>query len=113
MERFIAVGGGSRSDLWRGIIANVTGKPVYRADAPEATALGAAALAAAGAGLFASPMAAGQAMTHIEGHPVLPDPASEEIYHRLYEDVYRHLFPAVRASMDRLADLTVGENGED
>jgi len=46
IERFIAVGGGSRSALWRQIIADVTGKAIYRASATEAAALGAGILAA-------------------------------------------------------------------
>lgn len=109
VERFIAVGGGARSQLWSGIIADVTGKPVYRADAPEATALGAGALAATGAGLFSSALDAARSMTRITRQPVVPDPARAKIYEQLYEQVYRNLFPAIQSSMDRLADLTVKE----
>ena len=49
-----AAGGGSRSLLWRQIIADVTGIPVSRSETVEAAALGAGILAAAGA--WRSPM---------------------------------------------------------
>ena len=61
VERLLAVGGGARSRLWRQIIADVTGRPVYHADAPEASALGAGILAAAATG-------------SVPGRPFLPQP---------------------------------------
>ncbi|WP_300266109.1 xylulokinase [Microbacterium sp.] len=45
--RTIAVGGGARSDAYRQIIADLTGRPVHTVDAPEGTARGAAIQAAA------------------------------------------------------------------
>ncbi len=48
ISRFIAVGGGAHSALWCQILADVTGKPLYQADAPELSALGAGILAAVG-----------------------------------------------------------------
>jgi hypothetical protein len=66
---FAVMGGGSRSALWRQIIADVTGKPVYRCASPEASALGAAMLAAAGAGLHPDARTAATAMSRIEVIP--------------------------------------------
>jgi xylulokinase len=105
VERYIAVGGGARSPLWRQIIADVTGKPVYRAEAPEASALGAGILAAAGCGLHPGVLPAAQAMTRIHPDPALPDPARAEFYTRLYEEVYRGLFPALQPALQRLSGL--------
>lgn len=105
VERYIAVGGGARSRLWRQIIANITGKPVYHAGTPEASALGAGILAAAASGLFPDIRHAAQAMIQIDGQPEEPDPKQHRFYSRLYEDVYRHLFPALQTYLDRLADL--------
>jgi hypothetical protein len=38
-----------------------------------------------------------------------PDPGRHALYSRVYEEVYRHLFPAVRPYLDRLAELTQDE----
>ncbi len=106
VERYIAVGGGARSPLWRQIISSVTGKPVYHAGTPEASALGAGILAAVGSGLYPDIAAAAQAMTHTTGQPEEPDPPQHIFYTRVYEEVYRHLFPALRGYLGRLADLS-------
>ena len=102
----IVMGGGSRSALWRQMIADVTGKPVQRSRTSEASALGAGILAAAGAGLFPGVRAAAADMTGLEPGAELPDPARHAAYTRLYDEVYRGLFPALRPYLDRLAELT-------
>jgi len=106
VERFIAFGGGAHSQLWRQIIADVTGKPVYRAHAPEATALGAGILAAAAAGWYASPALAAQAMTRRLPGCEAPDAQNQAVYERLYQQVYRHLYPALQPLLERLTQLT-------
>jgi len=103
--RYIAVGGGSRSPLWLQILADVTGKAIVRAAVDEASALGAGILAAKGAGLFASEQAAAAAMTRLEAGEVLPQPESRSYYSRLYEEVYRGLYPALRQSLRNLSRL--------
>jgi xylulokinase len=111
LDRFIAVGGGARSLLWCQIIADTTGKSVFRASTSEATALGAGILAAAGVGLHPDVLAAAQAMTNLHPHPFQPDPERRAFYEHLYQDVYRNLFPALQSYLDRLDDLT-GLTGE-
>ncbi|MFN2298696.1 MAG: xylulokinase [Anaerolineales bacterium] len=103
VERYIAIGGGARSGLWRRILADVTGKPVYRAEATEAAALGAGILAAAAAGCFTDIRQAAAAMTRILPDPDEPDPERRAYYRRMFEEVYRPLFPAVRPFVDKLA----------
>lgn len=103
---YVAMGGGAQSHRWRQIIADVTGKPVYRAATTEAAALGAGILAAIGVGLFADAQSATRAMVHVEPHPCLPDPARHEFYSRLYNEVYRALFPALQPYLQRLAMLS-------
>jgi len=105
VESLIAVGGGARSVLWRQIIADVTGRPVYHAEMTEATSLGAGILAAAATGLHPDIASAAQAMTSIASQPVLPEQKRQAFYNQLYEDVYRHLFLALRTYLSRLADL--------
>ena len=61
VETYVAMGGGAQSERWLQIIADVTGKPVYRAAVTDAAALGAGILAAAGVGLFPDARAAAAA----------------------------------------------------
>jgi sugar (pentulose or hexulose) kinase len=106
LDRFIAVGGGAQSPLWCQIIADITGRRVFRPDTTEATALGAAILAAAAVGLCPHIATAAQTMTRINQQPFQPDPKRQVFYERIYQDVYRNLFPALRGCLDKLDDLT-------
>jgi sugar (pentulose or hexulose) kinase len=106
VQRYIAIGGGAQSDLWCAILADITGKPVFRAAATEAAALGAGILAAAAAGCFADVRRAAGEMTQILPRPIEPDPSRHDFYTRLFEEVYRPLFPALQPYLDRLAMLS-------
>jgi ribulose kinase len=70
----------------------------------EAAALGAGILAAVAAGIHPDVPQAAQAMTRREADPVKPDARRHERYSRLYEDVYRHLFPALQPYLRQLAE---------
>ncbi|MCX7682916.1 MAG: FGGY family carbohydrate kinase [Anaerolineae bacterium] len=106
VSSYVTMGGGSQSIRWRQIIADVTGRPVYRATTTEAAALGAAILAALGVGLFADAHTAAAAMTSVEPEPLTPDPARHKFYSQLYTEVYRPLFPAVQPYLQRLTALS-------
>lgn len=106
VNRYIAIGGGAQSNLWCQIIADITNKPVFRAATTEAAALGAGILAATAAGWYADAWQAAQEMTRILPHPIEPDAARHVFYSKLFEEVYRPLFPAVREFVDRLALLS-------
>ena len=108
VKRYIAIGGGAQSDLWCRIIADVANKPVFRAATTDAAALGAGILAAAATGCFADVRQAAQEMTHILPRPIEPDPSRYDFYNRLFEDVYRPLFPALQPYLDRLASISNG-----
>jgi sugar (pentulose or hexulose) kinase len=117
VARYIAFGGGARSKLWLQIIADVTGKPVHLAHAPEATALGAGILAATAAGFFADASEAAQAMTRRLPERFEPDEKRQALYDRLFREVYRHLFPALQPLLGCLTGLAeegegVGTEGE-
>jgi xylulokinase len=111
VERYIAAGGGARNALWCQIIADVTGKPVYRARSTEAAALGAGILAAAAAGLHPDIESAAAAMVRIDPFFFKPDPEKNRAYSALYDEVYVRLFPALKPCLDRLTELT--ESAED
>jgi xylulokinase len=104
---YVSMGGGSRSRLWLQIMADVTGIPVVQSTTNEATCLGAGILAAVGGGWYADVRAAADAMTGTAARYV-PAPATMEVYNRLYQEVYRTLFPTLQAALDRLSLLTHG-----
>jgi len=112
IDEFILMGGGSRSALWCQIVADVTGKQVTRASTAEATSLGAGILAATAAGWYSDIRDAASAMTSTE-RAFAPDAAIHAIYDRLYHEVYRGLFPAVQAYVDRLTALTYDQQPPD
>jgi sugar (pentulose or hexulose) kinase len=112
VRRFIAMGGGARSDLWCQIIADVTGKPVLRTATHEAAALGAGILAAAGVGLFPGVRQAAEAMTQTQPQGFEPDIQRGLFYRQIYQEVYIHLFPALQPYLDRLSDLGTAGDGE-
>jgi xylulokinase len=109
IDSFVTMGGGSRSPLWCQIVADITGKPVYRSASAEATALGAGILAAAAAGLHPSVQEAARAMTRIEGTSFRPDGERHVFYSRLYDEVYCHVFQALRGYLDRLTEIVSHE----
>ncbi len=106
VESYVAMGGGARSERWLQIIADVTGKPVYRSAVTDAAALGAGILAATGVGLFPDVRAAAGVMTRTLPEPFMPDDARHTFYSRVYTEVYRALFPAVQPYVQRLTALT-------
>ena len=108
VQRYIAFGGGARSPLWCQIIADIAGKPVHLAHAPEATALGAGILAAAAANLYPDVTQAAQAMAHQLPQVFVPDPQRSQHYTRFFE-VYTQLFPQLQTQLDRLTELAESE----
>lgn len=89
------VGGGSRSALWMQIKADVTGLPTRPVLSREPTALGAAMLAAVGAGVFRDAPAASAAMARLADHRYEPDLARHDLYREAYRR-YRRLFDALQ-----------------
>ncbi len=103
LEEIVLMGGGSKSDLWCQILADVLGLPLVRAETSEATALGAAMIAAVGSGFYASQDDAARAMTR-SGRRFLPGRA-RAFYDELYREVYVGLFEDVQKRLLRLAEL--------
>ena len=100
-----AAGGGSRSDVVMQLTADVFGRPAERSHAPDAAALGAAIVAAAGVGLHADVPAAVRAMVR-PGERFLPDPDASLAYDRLYREVYRPLYARLRPLYARIRRIT-------
>lgn len=72
-------GGGSKSSLWRSIVADTTGIPVETISTEETGSLGAAIMAAWGIGIFSELDEAINSMVHVATSTV-PDPSNIRIY---------------------------------
>jgi sugar (pentulose or hexulose) kinase len=102
---YIAMGGGSTSDLWCRIVSDITGIPVSRAATPESTCLGAGILAAAAAGWYPDIRGAAAAMTGCADR-FKPDACKYDFYSKIYSEVYKHLYPALQKFSDKLQQIT-------
>jgi xylulokinase len=79
IAEFRAVGGGSKSDAWIQICADILGRPFVRPRVYEAGALGAAILAGCGAGVFSGLAQGAAEMVHLERR-FDPDATRREAY---------------------------------
>lgn len=103
VHEMVVMGGGSRSDLFCQILADVLERPIVRARSSEATALGAGILAAARAGMHPNVELAAARMTGTDRRFV-PGPSAER-YRELYAS-YRQIYPALRTLLARTSRLT-------
>jgi xylulokinase len=100
-------GGATHSPLWNQIQADVYGKPVQVLEEEESTALGAAILAAVGAGVFSDINEAVAAMVHVKA-TIDPDPATHALLtetYAIYADAYRSL---AATTFGKIAKLQAG-----
>lgn len=103
--RLLVSGGGARSDGAMQIAADVFGLAAERPEVDEASALGAAMLAAAGLGWFPDVAAAARAMAR-PGRRFEPDPAAVRTYDALYREVYRPLYARLAPLYRRIRAIT-------
>jgi xylulokinase len=103
ISNFRAAGGGSKSDAWVQLCADILERPFVRPRITEAGSLGAAILAGVGLGLFPGVEAGVEAMVQLE-RSFEPDPARTKGYLRRYEQ-YRQLWPMMK---DFLREINVG-----
>ena len=87
-------GGGSRSPLWRTIIANVLGIPLDTVKTEQGPGYGAAMLAMVGCGRFESVSAAADALVEVSG-TTEPDPELTARYDAQYRK-FRRIYPAMK-----------------
>jgi len=95
-----ASGGGTKSALWRQILASVLEAEVVTVNTTEGASYGAALLAAVGAGQYVSVGAACETAIQVTGRTV-PDAAQVGAYRRAYP-VYRGLYPALASSFVKM-----------
>jgi sugar (pentulose or hexulose) kinase len=92
LAELVLTGGGSGSQLWRQIHADVIGRPLLRLDQPQPAALGAAICAAAGLGACPDLRSAAAAMSRVVPG-AQPDPGNR----RAYETAFSTYQAAARA----------------
>lgn len=97
------LGGGSRSPLWRKILADVFGLRVYLLEVDEGSSYGAAILAAVGAGIYESVEKAVENIIRVID-PLDPDKHSHETY-RAYYKLFNRLYQVLKQEFRELANL--------
>ena len=105
LTRLVISGGGAQSDGAMQIAADVFGLTAERPQVAEASALGAAMLAAAGLGWYPDARAAAAAMAH-RGRCFEPEPAHVRTYDALYREVYQPLYGRLRPLYRRIRAIT-------
>ena len=101
----IATGGGGTSPFWRQMLADILDLPVITVQNREGPALGAAILAGVGAGLYPNVQAACKKLIHTNPEQ-LPIAANTAKYMPYYE-MYHSLYPNLKSSFAKLAELEV------
>lgn len=100
VSAFRVVGGGSKSDAWIQISADILGRPFVRPKINEAGVLGAAILSGAGCGVFPSLQTGVDIMVQLE-RTFDPDPKKHALYDERFGK-YQRLWPLMA---DYLRDL--------
>lgn len=101
----VLCGGGARSALWRGILADIFGRDVATAQNDGGGAMGAAILAAVGAGIHKDVAEASEAMIRRN-----PPERFSQAHHAQYVEclaLYRRLYGQLKDSFDCLQKLEI------
>jgi xylulokinase len=103
VDEMRVIGGGARGRVWRQIMADIYNKPIVRpALLEEATSMGAALAGGVGIGLFPDFSIAEQLTPIVDR--VLPNPAVQEKYEKLYT-LFNRCYEAFVPLYDELAEI--------
>ncbi len=88
-------GGATQSPFWMQMKADILGKTVVCLDIPEVVTLGAAMLAGLGAGVYQN---SADAVEQIKRNEIvyIPDMTHHREYRKIYDGVYKNLYPAIK-----------------
>jgi FGGY-family pentulose kinase len=109
LRSIVAAGGATRSELWMQLHADVSDVPISITRETEGPALGAAMLAAVGAGIHPDIPTAAAEMVHVE-RTIDPDPGRHQQY-AFFIDRYTELYPQVKDVMHQMS-RHVGGHGQ-
>lgn len=99
----VVSGGAANSPVWRQLITDIMGIPLYTVNTNEGAAFGAAILAAVGAGAWPDvPSACGRMVRKVD--TIYPDAAGVADYERLYP-AFRAIYPALKETFAALAQF--------
>ena len=93
-------GGGSKSKLWKTIVANILGIPLDTVATEQGPGYGGAMLAMVATGRFPTIQAAADALVSV-ADTVEPDPALTELYEERYQQ-FKQIYPACKALFPKL-----------
>ncbi len=99
-KRFVATGGGAKSDRWLQLHADIFGRPFVRAAHTEAGTLGAAILSGVAVGEFSSFEEAVGVYSTKDERVFEPNHERTEVYRELL-DAYRRIYPSLRGAISR------------
>ncbi len=103
ITRYSLIGGGSRSHLWRQILADVLGEPLEKPRV-ESAAFGSALLAGVAVGVYSDSEMAVQLGVEIE-ETILPDPERHQMYNAYFE-VYQAITGDLSRHFHQLVEIT-------
>ena len=106
LTEYIAVGGGSKSDVWVQTCADVLGYPFLRPKVTEAGVLGSAMIAGVGSGVFKNYQAAVDAMVRM-GDRFEPNPENVAHYQKMHTQ-FLTLREQIQPLLAALAEETLG-----
>lgn len=94
-SEFVSIGGGSKSEVWAQIKADITGRKIVILDIKEAAVIGSALLAGVGVGVFKDIQEASDKV-NLKVHKVI-EPCSEnyDAYDKYYK-IYNELYPCIK-----------------
>ena len=95
VKRIVASGGGTHHPLWLQLQADIFNQPIYRSQALEAAAMGAAILAGNGVGVFNDLAQASLSMARWSDQVIYPLPANSSFYEKSYR-IFNSLYPALK-----------------
>lgn len=84
IESITMMGGAAKSPVWMQMIASITGVPIKSLNCADVCAIGAAVIAACGAGFFDSYSSAAESIVSVE-HTFTPIAQQQEYYNRKFE----------------------------
>jgi FGGY-family pentulose kinase len=109
LRSIVAAGGATRSELWMQLHADISNVPVSIPREPESPVLGAAILAAVGAGIHPDLATAAAEMVHVE-RTIEPDHGRHQEY-TFFMDRYTQLYPATRDVVHQVTSHVAGAGG--
>lgn len=100
-KEIVSVGGGSKNTEWLQMQADIFNAPVTTLKAEQGPALGAAMIAAVGAGWFNDFIDCADRFVQYK-KDVIPNPDNVERYNELY-NIYREIYPSIKPISHKLA----------